>query len=105
MPVQRPQYVCDKAFCDDQRGGAIESARVVVPSRSRGKTISRLQKLSSLACFALRSPALFARASQEGLAFVLDRALIHSSPLPILPNSTARKLYAVEVQSPPQGFL
>ena len=67
--------------------------------------ISRLQKLSSLVCFALRSPAVFARASQEGLAFVLDRELIHSSPLPILPNSIARKFYAVEVKLPPQGVL
>lgn len=76
-----------------------------MPSGSRNGITSRLQKLSSLVCFALRSPAVFARASREGVAFVLDRELIHSSPLPILPNSIARKFYAVEVKLPPQGCL
>jgi hypothetical protein len=34
---------------------------------------------------------------------ILDRELMHNSPMPILPDSIVRNLHTVEVKLPPQG--
>jgi predicted O-methyltransferase YrrM len=73
-------------------------------SRFRDVTTNRVQHLSSLLRFALRSPVMFARASREGLVLIFDHELTHTSPLRILPDSMVSKFHTVAVQIPPLSY-